>query len=89
MSSYIAGHCHRSYWDTVQSRGHLLQMLQGTLHITPSSTGEAHRARALLDPCRPDKTHIYTTQQTPVEIHNTTLLHDVAPNAKITLPSIS
>lgn len=46
----IAGHCHHSYWDTVLSCGHLLQMLQGTLHITPSSTGEAHRARALLDP---------------------------------------
>lgn len=46
------------------SSGHLLQMLQGTLHLTLSSTGEGNRFRALLYTRRPDETqtHIQHTQ---------------------------
>lgn len=46
-------------------------MLQGTLHITLSSTGEGHKARALLYTCRPDKTHTYTQLNTPWLWHMT------------------
>lgn len=49
----------RSYWDSAPGCGHLLQMLHGTLHITPGSTG-GQRAGALLQPRRPDETHTQT-----------------------------